>query len=151
MPTSNLYQQAIIQHSKNPHNYFKLSSCTHQAEGYNPICGDQLSVYLRVDTHLICEASFEGDCCAVCKTSASVMTDLINELSCDDFEHLFNYVVRLFGKDIVLTDTSLTQKYPVLDIYQAMRAYPSRYPCANLPWHTAKSALESLGSVTTEN
>lgn len=144
-----LYQQVILEHNKNPRNFKILSPCTHEAEGYNPLCGDHLSVYLRVSPEEIIEdVSFNGDGCAISKASASMMTAALKGKTVVDAKALFDEFRKLVMKE------GETEPSPALlgklAVFSGIWKYPSRVKCAILAWHTMKGALDKAKTVSTE-
>ena len=144
-----LYQQVILEHNKRPKNFIKLDPCTHEAEGYNPLCGDHLSVFARVSPEgIIEEVSFLGDGCAISKASASMMTAALKGKPVDEARKLFDEFHGL------LTRTLDPEKDPhhlgKLTVFSGIWKYPSRVKCAILAWHTLKGALDQQKTVSTE-
>ena len=144
-----LYQQVILEHNKNPKNFKKLPNATHFAEGYNPLCGDHLFVYLNVDnTGIIKEVSFEGSGCAISKASASMMTQSLKGMKLDDAQKLFEEFHNLVtGKLNPEKDANSLGK---LAIFSGVWQYPARIKCAVLSWHTMNGAINKIQTVSTE-
>jgi len=144
-----LYQQVILDHNRNPRNFKKLDPATHTAEGYNPLCGDHLTVYLNVDTAgIVQEVSFIGDGCAISRASASLMTTNLKGKKLADVTTLFDEFHRLItGK---LDPDKEPNHLGKLTIFSGIWQYPSRVKCASLCWHALKGALEQKPSVSTE-
>ncbi len=144
-----LYQQVILEHNKRPKNFLKLDSWTHSAEGYNPLCGDHLNVYLRVSPQgVIEEVSFEGDGCAISKASGSMMTVALKGKTVDQARALFNEFHRLLTKELdPEKDQNILGK---LNVFSGIWKYPSRVKCAVLAWRTMKGALDQEKTVATE-
>ncbi len=144
-----LYQQVIIEHNKHPRNFVKLDPCTHEAEGYNPLCGDHLNVYLRVSADGVVEqVSFTGDGCAISKASASMMTAALKGKKVDEARELFEEFRRLVTKE---ADTDHPGEHlGKLNVFSGVWKYPSRVKCAILAWHTMKGALDQQKVVSTE-
>lgn len=146
-----LYRELILDHARNPRHFHKIDDATHTAEGINPLCGDKLRLYAKVDGDVITEASFEGSGCAISVASASLMTDLVTGLSVHRALDCFNEVTgRLtnpeqhVGHDIGIN----LDKIRALD---GVREYPSRVKCATLAWHALNSAVTGQSqSVSTE-
>lgn len=145
---SDLYQEVILDHSRKPHNYHVMPNPSQKAEGYNPLCGDQVTVFLKVEGDKIADVSFQGNGCAISKSSASVMTDVVKGKSKAEAQALFEKFRHL------VTDV----KHPALDeadklaVFSGVAEFPTRVKCAVLAWHTLKSALDSKGeTVSTEN
>jgi len=144
-----LYQEVILEHNKKPKNYGKLEKATHFAEGYNPICGDHIWVYLnRSDNGKINNVSFEGDSCAICRASASMMTVSVAGNDEKNVRSLFNqFHEMVVGK---VSPEGSQDKLGKLKIFSGVWKYPSRVKCAILAWHTLISALDRVKVVTTE-
>lgn len=147
MDLKDLYQDIILDHNRAPRNFGKLEPHSHEAEGYNPLCGDQLTVYLMLDGDRITDVKFEGTGCAISVASASLMTEQIIGMSKDDAEKLFTSMHEMFVDDDVEPDLSQLGKLGAL---AGVKEYPSRVKCASLCWHTLKAALENQQTVTTE-
>jgi nitrogen fixation NifU-like protein len=143
-----LYQDIIIDHNKSPRNFRELPPPRHQADGYNPLCGDRLSVYLTLDGERISDVSFTGDGCAISVASASLMTETLKGKTVTEAETLFNRIHALLtGSDTPDNRINLGK----LEALAGVRAYPSRVKCATLAWHTVQSALnDEHNSTTTE-
>lgn len=144
-----LYQQVILEHNKKPQNFRKIENASNHAEGYNPLCGDHLQVYLNVDDHnIIQDITFEGDGCAISKASASMMTSSLKGKSVDEAKELFKEFHQLVvGELDPQKDTHVLGK---LKIFAGIWHFPARVKCASLCWHTMNGALENKESITTE-
>jgi len=137
-----LYQQVIIDHTKRPRNFGKLDPCSHDAEGYNPLCGDQLHVYLQVDEQGVIEdIKFEGQGCSISTASASLMTEGLKGKSIADFERLFKAFHEMATAD--LSEEPDQETLGKLAVLAGVKEFPSRIKCATLCWHTLKSAMEN--------
>ena len=136
---SDLYQEVILDHSRHPHNFRAIADATRKAEGYNPLCGDQVTVYLKLNGDKIEDISFEGSGCAISKSSASVMTDLVKGKSAGEAATLFERFRQMVTGDAKPTDDP-TDK---LQIFAGVSEFPTRVKCAVLGWHTLRSALEN--------
>ena len=136
-----LYQELIVDHNRSPRNFRKIEGATRMAEGYNPLCGDKLTVYLTLDDNgVITDLSFEGTGCAISVASASLMTQQLKGKSVQDAEELFkSFHDLLTVKDAVLE----TERLGKLAALAGVREYPSRIKCATLCWHTLRSALQA--------
>ncbi len=144
-----LYQQVILEHNKRPKNYGPLTPCTHHAEGYNPLCGDHLNIYLRVSLKdIIDEVSFEGDGCAISKASASMMTAALKGKSVADARKLFDEFHHLLTKE--LDPEKEPHTLGKLTVFSGIWKYPSRVKCAVLAWRTMKGALDNQTTVASE-
>jgi nitrogen fixation NifU-like protein len=147
--TDELYQQVILEHNRKPRNYVELDHPTHSAEGYNPLCGDHLKVYLVVNGEsVIQEVSFVGDGCAISKASASMMTAALKGKTVNEAKALFEEFQKLVKKEI---DPEKTLHHlGKLTVFSGIWKYPARVKCAILAWHTMKGALENAKDVSTE-
>ena len=144
-----LYQQVILDHNKNPRNYHEMPNATSKIEGYNPLCGDHYTVFLRVEGDTIKDVSFTGNGCAISKASASVMSSTIKGKTKDEAERLFQTFHRLVtGDSSGLSAADLGR----LAAFSGVSEFPARVKCASLPWHTLRSALagEQKEVVSTE-
>ncbi len=137
-----LYQQVIVDHNKSPRNFGKLEFFNHEADGYNPLCGDRLHVYLNVnDEGLIEDVSFEGEGCAISVASASLMTDTLKGRPVSEFQQKFEGFQHMVTAD--LDETPDEEALGKLAVLSGVREFPSRIKCASLCWHTMKSAIEN--------
>ena len=146
---SELYQQVILDHNKKPRNFRKLEDATQHAEGFNPLCGDQLTVYLRVEDGVVADVGFEGSGCAISKAASSMMTQAVKGKTKDEAERLFEEFHRMVTGE--LDEESEPNQLGRLKIFAGVRDYPARVKCASLPWHTMHAALEGEERATTEN
>ncbi len=143
----NLYQEVILDHSKRPRNLHKLEGATCQACGYNPLCGDQVRVYLKVQDGRVIDAAFEGAGCAISTASASIMTETVKGKTVAEAEALFEGFRDLVTGKAPPGQVDLGK----LEVFSGVCDYPTRVKCATLVWHTLRSALEGDGDeVTTE-
>ena len=133
-----LYQETILDHSKRPRNHHAMEDATRKAEGYNPLCGDKLRLYLKLDGDIVQDASFEGSGCAISTASASLMTDSLKGKTRAE-------AMKLMEKfhDLLTTDTPAAKDLGKLVVFCGVRDYPARVKCATLAWHTLKSALNN--------
>ena len=135
-----LYEKVILDHNKKPRNWGAMEDADHKAEGYNALCGDQFTIYMKMDGDVIANISFEGAGCAISKSSASVMTTLLKGKTIAEANELFNSF-----KDMITStlDTELDEKaLGKIAVFSGVREYPVRVKCATLSWHTMISALE---------
>ncbi len=144
-----LYQEVVIDHSKRPRNFRKLESATRTAEGFNPLCGDQLTLYVRLANGVIEDIAFQGAGCAISKASASLMTTTLKGKKQEEALALFARVHSM------LTEGPNGQVKPEdvgkLAVLSGVWEFPVRVKCATLAWHTLRSALEARdGRVSTE-
>lgn len=142
-----LYQDIILDHNKRPRYYGVLEGATHQAEGYNPLCGDKITVYLDIADDKVEDLNFECAACAICKASASMMTEALQGKSLEDAEALFNLVHRLLSGEI---ETPELDREGELAALAGVRKFPARIKCASLPWHTYRAALTGQDQAATE-
>ncbi len=142
-----LYQQVILDHNKNPRNFGTPDSCSHDANGHNPLCGDTVHVYLTVNNGVIEDAHFKGAGCAISKASASIMTDIVRGKSVEEAKKLFEAFHKLIVDDSIEPDVDV---YGKLAVFAGVREFPSRVKCASLAWHTMQAAIDNTNEVTTE-
>jgi nitrogen fixation NifU-like protein len=144
---SELYQQVILDHNKKPRNFRKIEPATHTAEGHNPLCGDQLTIYVSMANDEVNDVSFEGSGCAISKASASMMTQAVKRKSKQAVEQLFKeFHSMVTGELDEHVDTNLGN----LEIFAGVKEFPVRVKCATLPWHTLHAALNKQNLVSTE-
>ncbi|HYH06250.1 MAG TPA: SUF system NifU family Fe-S cluster assembly protein [Thermoanaerobaculia bacterium] len=143
-----LYQQVILDHNKNPRNFHEMSDATSRVEGYNPLCGDHYTVFLKVDGETVREVSFTGNGCAISKASASVMSSTVKGKSREEAERLFETFHRLVtGDESGLSTAELGR----MAAFSGVSEFPARVKCATLAWHTLRNGLEGRDEkVTTE-
>jgi nitrogen fixation protein NifU and related proteins len=146
---SELYQQVILDHNKKPRNFRELEGANRTAEGFNPLCGDQLTVYMLLDEGVVRDLSFVGTGCAISKASASMMTQAIKGRTREEALALFEEFHRMVTGE--LDEEAEENHLGRLKIFAGVRDYPARVKCASLPWHTMHAALEGEESATTEN
>lgn len=142
-----LYQEIILDHNKRPRHYGVLADATHQAEGFNPLCGDKIEVYLNVVDDCIESVQFESASCAICKASASMMMEALMGQSLNSAESISEQVSHLFSADGAIPE--LDQQGEIVAL-AGVRKFPARAKCASLPWHTCKAALRGEAKVATE-
>jgi len=145
---SELYQQVILDHNKKPRNFHKLENANRRADGYNPLCGDQLNVYLHVEGDQVQDVSFEGSGCAISKASASMMTQAVKGKTRAEAETLFNEFHRMATGE--LDEENEPNHLGKLKIFAGVRDFPARVKCATLSWHTMQAALNDQTEVSTE-
>jgi nitrogen fixation NifU-like protein len=143
---TDLYQEVILDHNRRPRNFRVLEDATHQAEGYNPLCGDRLNLFLRLDGDVIADVGFQGSGCAISKASASLMTDSLKGRAVGDAKALFDRFHRMVTTppDVAVEDLGK------LSALAGVREFPVRVKCASLAWHTFKAALERAAKASTE-
>lgn len=146
---SELYQQVILDHNKKPRNFHKLETANKTAEGYNPLCGDQLTVYLLLEDEVVKDVSFEGSGCAISKAAASMMTQSVKGKTRAEAEQLFDEFHRMVTGE--LDEETTPNNLGRLKIFSGVRDFPARVKCASLSWHTMHAALTGQEIVSTEN
>ena len=137
---SDLYQEVILDHNKSPRNFHKLEGANRTAEGYNPLCGDIVTVYVRLDGDVISEISFEGSGCAISKASASMMTDSLKGKTTAEAEALFDRVHKMLKGELDPEADSI--ELGKLAVLSGVCRFPARVKCASLSWHTFHTALK---------
>jgi nitrogen fixation NifU-like protein len=144
-----LYQQVILDHSKRPRNFLKLQGADRTAEGHNPLCGDEITIYLKMDGELIKDISFQGAGCAISKASASMMTAALKGKTKAEAEALFGkFHEMVTGNRDTASDPAGLGK---LEVFCGVCEFPVRVKCASLAWHTLRAALDGKGeAVSTE-
>lgn len=143
---SDLYQEVILDHNRSPRNYRAMADANRKGEGYNPLCGDHVTVFLRLDNGVIEDISFQGSGCAISKASASMMTAALKGKSESSARELFENVHKM------LTGTAAdggSEKLGKLVILSGVCKFPVRVKCASLAWHTVNAALEGSPSPAT--
>ena len=143
-----LYQEILLEHNNKPRNFRKLDDANRKADGYNPLCGDQITVYLKVEEDVITDASFQGMGCAISRASASMLTQSVKGQTLAKAEEIFEGFRSLITQPDAEVDYDLLGD---LEMLSGVSAFPTRIKCAVLPWHTLNAAIEGKeGSVTTE-
>ncbi len=144
-----LYQDLILEHNKAPRNYGALSAASHQAEGYNPLCGDRFTVYLAMEGDTIRDIRFQGSGCAISKASASMMTQSVRGKTRAEAGQIFDEFLKLVtGR---ASGPQQQDKLGKLAVFSGVSEFPVRVKCATLAWHTLRAALErKTEPVTTE-
>jgi nitrogen fixation protein NifU and related proteins len=142
-----LYQQVILDHSKSPRNFRKLPEANRVAQGYNPLCGDNYTIYAVMDGDVIKEIAFQGSGCAISKSSASLMTDSLKGKTKAEVKALFDKV-----HDLITTGRVNDSGMGKLSVFAGVHKFPARVKCAILPWHAVLAAVEGKDQpVTTES
>lgn len=145
---SDLYQEVILDHNKNPRNFREIENADKAADGNNPLCGDALRVYVTLDGDSVKDVSFKGSGCAISKASASMMTQAVKGKSMDEAEVIFDEFHRMVLGE--LDQDAEENHLGKLKIFAGVREFPARVKCASLSWHTLNAALHGDDSVTTE-
>ena len=144
---SDLYQEILLEHNRRPRNFRTLDDATHHANGFNPLCGDEISLQLRVDEETVGDVGFQGHGCAISRASASLLTQAVKGASTADAMAMFDEFHRM------LTEPNADLNYDLLgdlEMLAGVIAYPTRIKCAVLAWHTLKAAMDGEGVATTE-
>jgi nitrogen fixation NifU-like protein len=143
---SELYQEVILDHNRRPRNFRALAAASHTAEGYNPLCGDRLTLYLKVAGDTIEDVSFEGAGCAISKASASMMTDALKGRTVAEADALF----ARFHRMVTTPPDQAIEDMGKLSSLAGVREFPVRVKCASLAWHTYRAAIVQKPRVSTE-
>jgi nitrogen fixation NifU-like protein len=143
---SDLYQEVILDHNRRPRNFHALADASHTAEGYNPLCGDRLTLYLKVEGDVIADVGFEGAGCAISKASASMMTDVLKGRTVAEANALFDRFHRM----VTTPPGQPVEDMGKLSSLAGVREFPVRVKCASLAWHTLKAAMARKPEVSTE-
>jgi nitrogen fixation NifU-like protein len=142
-----LYQQVILDHNRKPRNFQKVADANRSAEGFNPLCGDQIQVYVKLEDDRIRDIGFQGSGCAISRASASLMTSALKGKSAGEAEELFQHFHRLVTSDEAADPEALGK----LTVFSGVREFPARVKCASLAWHTLRAALQGTqDKVSTE-
>jgi nitrogen fixation NifU-like protein len=142
-----LYQEVILDHNKKPRNYGALEHASHHAVGHNPLCGDHISVALNFDRECVDSIAFQGESCAICKASASMMTAAVKGKSRVDVEILIQEFLAMATGKLNLDSPNHIGR---LAVFAGVCDLPTRVKCAILPWHTLHAAFNSVASTSTE-
>lgn len=137
-----LYQQVILDHSRSPRNYFKLDAANRIAAGHNPLCGDRVTVYLRLEDDVIRDVTFQGEGCAISKASASLMTEMLKGKRRAEAQQLFQQF-----HDMVTSGVPAIEELGKLGVFAGVNKFPARVKCAILPWHAIAATLEGKENV----
>jgi nitrogen fixation protein NifU and related proteins len=143
---SDLYQEVILDHNRRPRNFHAIADASHRAEGYNPLCGDRLTLYLKVTGDVIDDVAFEGSGCAISKASASMMTDALKGHTIAEANALF----ERFHRMVTTPPEQAVEDMGKLSSLAGVREFPVRVKCASLAWHTLKAAMAQKPKATTE-
>ncbi len=143
-----LYQETILEHNKNPRNFREIEGADRTADGNNPLCGDALRVYVKMDGDTVSDVAFKGSGCAISKASASMMTQTMKGKTRDEAEMLFDEFHRMVtgGLNVEKDENHLGR----LKIFAGVLEFPARVKCASLSWHTLHAALHGEEVVSTE-
>jgi nitrogen fixation NifU-like protein len=143
---SELYQEVILDHNKRPRNFRVIDAPSHHAEGYNPLCGDRLNLYVTVENDRIADVAFQGSGCAISKASASLMTDALKGQTVEAARELF----ERFHRMVTTPPDQPVEDMGKLSVLAGVREFPVRVKCASLAWHTLKAALSREEKISTE-
>jgi len=143
---TDLYQEIILDHNKRPRNFRELPECTCEAEGLNPLCGDEVKVFVRMEDGKLSDVAFQGQGCAISRASASMMTGKTKGRSEAEARGMAAQVREM----LVGEEAETPQELGDLAALSGVRKFPARIKCAMLPWHTLEAALDGQRSVTTE-
>ena len=145
---NDLYQETILEHNKNPRNFRVIDDADKEADGKNPLCGDALRVYVKMDGDRVEDVAFKGSGCAISKASASMMTQTVRGKTKEEAEAMFDEFHRMVtgGLDVEKDDNQLGK----LKIFAGVLEFPARVKCASLSWHTLNAALHGEEEVSTE-
>ena len=145
---TDLYQEVILDHNRRPHNFRAIEAASAKQEGYNPLCGDRLTLYLTLEKDIIKDAAFQGSGCAISKASASLMTDAVKGKTVAEARALFDAFHAMITSDPTtpLPDLSAEARSAKVDlgklsVFAGVREFPTRIKCASLAWHTMKAAV----------
>jgi nitrogen fixation protein NifU and related proteins len=141
-PLRELYQEVILDHSKKPRNFGALPGATGQADGYNPLCGDRATVFVRLDGDVVSDVKFQGAGCSISTASASMMTESVKGKSRTEAEALFERFHDLVTRDSKAAEDDIDPALGKLAVFSGVWEFPVRVKCASLPWHTLKAALD---------
>ena len=141
-----LYQEVILDHNKSPRNFREMENANRKSEGYNPLCGDSITVYLNFIGGVIHDISFKGSGCAISKASASMMTTELKGKSEAEAEELFDNVHKMLTGDVDVEDKGF-DRLGKLKILSGVCKFPARVKCASLAWHTVNAALKGVDEV----
>jgi len=145
---SELYQETILEHNKNPRNFREIEDASKRALGNNPLCGDALQVFVAMDGDKISDVAFKGSGCAISKASASMMTQAVKGKTSTEAEELFGEFTKMVRGEI--DEESEENHLGRLRIFAGVREFPARVKCASLSWHTLHAALHGDEAVSTE-
>jgi nitrogen fixation NifU-like protein len=143
---SDLYQEVILDHNRRPRNFHALADASHTADGHNPLCGDRLRLYLKVENGIVSDVGFEGAGCAISKASASMMTDAIKGRTVGEIDALF----ERFHRMVTTPPDRPVEDMGKLSSLAGVREFPVRVKCASLAWHTLKAAMAQQTKASTE-
>jgi len=143
-----LYQEVVFDHNRNPRNFRTMEDASRKIDGFNPLCGDRITLYIKLNGNVIEDVSFQGSGCAISTASASLMTEIVRGKTEEEAHHLFGLFHRITtGQDQAVNLEELGK----LAVLAGVRAYPARVKCATLAWHSLEAALnDESEAVSTE-
>jgi len=144
---SDLYQEILLEHNRRPRNFRTLDDATHQADGFNPLCGDQISLQLKVGDNKVDDVAFQGHGCAISRASASLLTQAVKGATSAETMAMFDEFHKMLTEPDAELDIDLLGD---LEMLAGVIAYPTRIKCAILAWHTLKAAMDGETVATTE-
>jgi nitrogen fixation NifU-like protein len=147
MDLKDLYRDVIVDHNRNPRNFRAIPDADRKAEGFNPLCGDRLTLYVKIEDDRVADVSFDGSGCAISVASASLLTESVKGRTVREAEDLFTKMHALLTRQDVAVDVPALGKLGALS---GVREFPARVKCASLCWHTLDAALHQQPTVTTE-
>ena len=147
MDLKDLYRDIIVDHNRHPRNFREMPDADRHADGFNPLCGDKLRLYVKLDGDRIADVSFDGSGCAISVASASLLTESVKGRSIAEAERLFGQMHELLTRDDNTVDVESLGKLGALS---GVREFPARVKCASLCWHTLDAALHGQQPVSTE-
>ena len=147
MDLKDLYRDVIVDHNRNPRNFRAMPAADRKAEGFNPLCGDRLTLYVKIEDDRVADVSFDGSGCAISVASASMLTESVKGRTVRQAEELFTKMHDLLTRQDVAVDVPALGKLGALS---GVREFPARVKCASLCWHTLDAALHQQPTVTTE-
>ena len=147
-----LYQEVILDHSKRPRHFHEMPEANHHADGHNPLCGDRITVYLRLEGDVVRDISFQGAGCSISTASASMMSDALRGKTVAEAKALFDRFHDLVTSDPsqAAENADATSQLGKLAVFSGVCEFPMRVKCASLSWHTMKAALEGEAGASTE-
>lgn len=149
MDLKDLYQDIIVDHNRRPRNFRRMPDADRHADGFNPLCGDKLTLYVKLEGDAIADASFQGSGCAISVASASLLTERLKGMKIDEAQALFGDMIPLLTGQ--LPENAPRDHFRKLAALEGVKEYPSRVKCATLSWHTLDAALKNADQpVTTE-
>ena len=150
MNLRDLYQEVILDHAKTPRNFRAIDAPSAKADGFNPLCGDRATIFLKMDGDRVSDVAFKGAGCSISTASASIMTEVIRGKTRAEAEALFDRFHKLVTSDPTKAAENADPTLGKLAVFAGVCEFPVRVKCASLAWHTMKAALDGQGTVSTE-